>query len=251
MKKIPFFIFVLCFLQAKSQDYVVTTKNDTLRGEVRILSYDLIDQVQVKQGGKKIQFTAIQVLSVLIGKDQFNPVQADGRYRMMKLLKPGFLSLYMARTPNTNVFQIEYFVKRDGSSLEVPNLGFRKTVASFLKDCSSMEERIESGELGKKNLDLLVGEYNLCLDNQTKSRTPSVVADQQVLTAIGTLKSKIENSQIAAKVDALEILKDITDKVIKGERVPNYQQESLKGLLKDAPDCQPDLEKVIALLPVK
>jgi hypothetical protein len=51
--------FLTSYFAVAQANYVVTLKADTLRGDVRILSYDNIDRVQVAKDGKKESFTAL------------------------------------------------------------------------------------------------------------------------------------------------------------------------------------------------
>lgn len=251
MKKIIVTLFVVWSLAADGQDYVVTLKNDTLRGKAKIMGYDLIDHIQISENKKKSQFTAIQVRSAFIGNQYYQPVRTENGYQMMQLVKPGFLGLYFARRPNGLSYEVQYLVKRDGSSTEIPNLSFKKIMSNFLKDCPVMKEKIEKGELGRKNMDQLVTEYNQCMDNQKKLaiETTPVAAEDPRLVAIAVLKDKLESSSAPAqKKDALDILNDLKEKVRNKQTVPNYLLESLNGLLKDVPDCQPELEKVLSVL---
>lgn len=232
------------------QDYVVTLKSDTLLGRVKIMAYDLIDRIQVNDGKKKQHFTAIQVRLAVVGKETFQPVRIENGYQMMQLVNPGFLALYLARRPNSLSYEIQYLVKRDGSAMEVPNLSFRKNVSEFLKECLTVSQKIDNGELTRKNLSQIIVEYNTCLDNQAKSivdKTP-VDADDARLLALTALKKKVEGIQMPSQKDALDLLNDIREKVRNKQTVPNYLMESLKGMLKDIPECQAELEKVLGTL---
>lgn len=250
MKKIIVTLSVVWSLAANGQDFVVTLKNDTLRGQAKIMSYDLIDRIQINEMKKKRQFTAIQVRSAFISNQYYQPVRTENGYQMMRRIKPGFLGLYLARRSNSLSYEVQYLVKRDGSSIEVPNLSFKKTMSSFLKDCVIMNEKIENGELGRRNLDQIVTEYNLCFDNQSKSAIAAapIALEDPRLVAIVALKGKLESSSLPAQKDALDILNDLREKVRTKQTVPNYLLESLKGLLKDTPDCEPELEKVLSAL---
>lgn len=250
MKKIIITLSVVWSLTARGQDYVITIKNDTVRGQAKIMAYDIIDRIQVNDGKKKSQFTAIQVRSAFISNQYFQPVRTENGYQMMQLVKPGFLGLYLARRTSSLSYEVQYLVKRDGSATEVPNLSFKKIMGNFLKDCSIIQEKIEKGELGKKNIDQIIIEYNQCLDNQAKlsiAATPVDMEDPR-LVALMALKEKLESSLAPSKKDALDILNDLREKVKNKQTVPNYLLESLKGLLKDVPDCQSELEKALSAL---
>ena len=170
MKKLVLSLLVIWTSEVNGQGYVVTTRNDTLRGEVKIMSFDEIDKVQVGEGKKKTQFKAIEVTVVSVGKDIYNPVLTQLGYRLLKLDHPGFLvSLYLARQAPSTTYDVQYLVKRTGKAFEVPNLKFRKQVSGFLSECASIEQKIEENKLGKNNLNEIIDEYNRCIENQTKA----------------------------------------------------------------------------------
>ena len=192
--------------------------------------------------------------------ETFSPIKGGNGYRLMKLVTPGYLSLYLGKQSNTMSspnfhYDVQYLVKRDGSVQEVPNLGFKKRVMEFLEDCFSMKDKITKEGLGKKDLDQIIDAYNICIEDQTKSAHPSsapVRTDADpALIAMNELKTKLQASQLTAKKDAIDILDDMSNKVKANQTVPNYQLEGLKGLLKDSPEYQSDLEKIISLVTKK
>ena len=178
---------------------------------------------------------------------------------MMKLITRGHLSLYKGRRSNqygnNYGYDVQYLVKRDGSVLEEPNIGFRKLMIRFLDDCKSLEEKIEKENLVKKDIDRIITLYNDCIERQTRQTLietpPSVDPSDPALVALGELKSKLEASQPATQKDAVDILNDMSNKVKSHQAVPNYLIESLKGILKDSPEYQSDVEKVTSLLAKK
>ncbi len=259
MKNTPLIILLLCSWLLQAQDYVVTAKNDTLQGTATIYDYDIIDRVEVLKDKKKNNLTAIQVKAVFMKGDMYHPIRTDHGYRMMKLIRQGYLSLYKGRRSNqygnSYGYDIQYLVKRDGSILEEPNLGFKKLMVRFLDDCKSLEDEMLKEDLAKKDLNRIITLYNECIDNQTRQNivdTPPVVdPSDPTLVALGALKSKLEASQAATQKDAIDIINDMSNKVKSHQPVPNYLIESLKGILKDAPEYQSDIEKVTALLTKK
>ncbi len=245
-------LFLLVSLAASAQDYVVTLKGDTVRGETKILSYDLYDRINVKSGKTKNQFTAVEVKAVFMANQIYHTIRTDLKgYRMMKLIKPGYLSLYEGRIYNGSSFEIvDYLVKKDGSSLEVPNLSFKKSMINFLSDCLSMEEKINSEEVVKKNLDQLINVYNQCIESQTKTskETASISREDPKLVALLALKSKVEKSTLTSQKDVLDILNDLTTKIVNNKPVPKYLLETLNGMLKDTPEVKAELDQVNILL---
>jgi hypothetical protein len=226
--------------------YVITSKADTLYGKVRIVSYDPLDRVQLEVGKKKETFSALQVLSVSIDSQVYKPVQYEKKISLMKELKSGYLSLYAFRIENQNSYDGRWLVKLDGASMEMPNLSFKKIMENFLKDCKTVAAKIKGGELTKKDINLIIDEYNTCMKNQVT--TPPVVESNETLMAVESMIKKIEAEEFPSKKDALDLLHDIQGKVSKNESVPNYLTEGLKSYLSNIPSLTEDLNKLIALL---
>lgn len=253
IKKLLLVVLLPISLSANAQDFVVTAGMDTIKGKASILSYDVIDRIQVIDGKQKHQFTAVQVRAVQIGNDQFRPVLGDNGYRMMKLVMDGTMSLYLAKTKDGFYYEISFLVKRSGESMEVPNLSFKKMMTNFLGDCPTVKEKINQGELGRKDVKKIITEYNECIDVQTRqiiSQKPVDTSDPRIV-AIAGLQEKLEKSSVAGQKDMMDILKDIRGKVSKNEPVPNYLLESLKSGLKDVPELQADLQNVVTLVQPK
>jgi hypothetical protein len=241
--------FVLCSCLATAQDMVITLRNDTLKGKAQIQTYDKIDRVEIHDGKMKNQFTAIEVKSLVIGKDIYHPVRTPERFQLMKLITPGYLSLYLGRALYKNNYDDLYLVKRNGESQEVPNLAFKKTMGNFLDDCLTIKQWLKDGDLGTKDLNKIIAEYNACLDRQTEDSikpVPASAGDPKMI-ALTNLRSKIISEMNNPK-DALEMLDDITDKVRNYKPLPNYLLDGLKDMLKEQPACQSELNEVMKLL---
>jgi hypothetical protein len=245
-------ILILFSYNAIAQtDYLVTSRADTLVGEIRILSYDHMDRVQIQIDKKKEMFTALQVLSVNMDGQQYKPLQYDTKIVLMKVLKQGYLSLYAFRLPNQNGYDGRLLTKMDGTSIEVPNLGFKKILSNYLEDCESVSSLIKSGELTKKEVDKIIDDYNTCVDHKKSSapisETPALVINE-VTQSIEDLIKKAEAEEFSSKKDALDLLRDIKTKVGKNETIPNYLTEGLKSYLSNIPSLSNDLEKLLTLL---
>ena len=251
MKKLSFSIALslMGYYAMAQTDYLVTSKSDTIKGKVRILSYDKIDraQVTVNDKGKKETFTALQVLSVHMDNEFFKAIQLENTVRLMKVIKTGYLSLYAFKLPNQSSYDGRYMVKMDGSTLEVPNMSFKKMMSKFLEDCTELSEKIKKGELGKADVNAILEEYNVCV-TQLKPVTTSTPAATEQLEAIQNLSNKIKELNFDAKQDALDILKDIQSKVEKKEKVSNYLMGGLENALKEQPSLTEDLNKLMELL---
>ena len=237
-------------------DYVVTLKNDTLRGDVRILTYDLMDRVQVKTEKKKEIFTAVQVSQLSLDGKIYKPVRIENNIRMMQLLQGGYLSLYAFRVQNQATYDGRFLVKLGGASIEVPNITFKKGMAGFLEDCGPVSERIKAGEWSKKDLEAVVIAYNQCITEgvPASAATPTPTTTEPTSTpaasspAITALRQKLEQSDLASKKDALDLLTDIAGRLERKQPVPNYLAEGLKGYVGSQPSMATELEAVLALL---
>ncbi len=249
-----FLAFMLLSTSVGAQtNYLITSKADTLYGKIRILSYDLIDRVQIETAGKKEMFTALQVLTVEIDSQLYKPIQYDKKVMLMKLLKPGYLSLYAFRIPDKNFYDGRFLVRLDGTSIEVPNIGFKKILSTFLEDCETIANQVKNGDLVKKELDKIIDEYNLCVKEVKNNVQTAVVAEpvqaqNEKTMAIESLIKKVEVEDFSTKKDALDLLRDIQIKAGKNETIPNYLSEGLKSYLSNVTSLTEDLENLLELL---
>ncbi len=246
------FLFLLtCFgliHLSKAQDYIITNKGDTIRGEIKLLSFDLLDRVQVKTGKEKKNYTAKEVKICSIKEELYRPVGQDNAIRFMKVIKYGYLSLYAFNSPNLHTYDRRLLTKLDGTSMEVPNLLFTKIMVNYLEDCPTIREKIKSEDYGKKDLEKIVDEYNLCLDEKTRAAAAGAFTNPK-LEALESLRSKVENlDSFSSKKDALDLIKDITQKVNNKEVIPNYLLEALKGYLGNQVEVREALESVLSKL---
>jgi hypothetical protein len=232
-------------------DYVITSKADTLRGEVRLLTYDNIDRIQITIGKKKEMFTALQVLSVFYEQKIYKPIRLENRVVLMQQLKSGYLSLYAFRMPNQTTFDGRYLYRLDGKHQEVPNLGFKKIMSGYLENCADISNKIKTGEIGKKELEQILDEYNACMESakpviNTPTKPEPIVTE--LTTAIQKLKAKIAGQEFSSKKDAIDLLTDLEQKAGRKEVIPNYLSEGLKSYLSAVSEVQTELEVVLKLL---
>jgi len=251
MKWTTLLLSCLC-LTAYSQDYLVTNRGDTLRGKIKIMSYDQLDRVQITEQKKKTTLTARQVKAVFTGGETYHPKQGDRSIRFMKLIKPGYLSLYAFREENQNFYGGRYLVKRDGDATEVPNLAFKKNMAEFVRDCPEIREKIKSGEYGRKDLDQIIDAYNAFIDNNTVMRKETYISNQksaQKIEPLERLKKTIQDQKdFDSKKDALDLIDDIIAKLKADQPIPNYLVDGLQKYLAGIEETKEDLEKVTASL---
>lgn len=232
-----------------SQDYIVTTKSDTLPGNVKLLSYDLLDRVQVSQNKKKTNLTALQVRRVVYKGEVYAPVKIDNSVRFMKVLKSGVLSLYAHRGKGQGGYDTRVIQKLGQNAIEVPNIGFKKIVGELVGDCESVAVQVKSGDLDRNNLTDLADQYNVCIDASNKKRIDDAMNSMTpVAELVNQMKSKVNSSDVNNKSDINDLLNSIADKYKKKETVPAYMKEGLKGYIGSNKDLTADMEKLFTLI---
>ena len=228
--------------------YLVTLKGDTVRGNLHILSYDLMDRVTVKGDGKKKNFTAVEVRTVFMDSSQYVAVQFENTIRLMKVIKSGYLSLYAFKLENQHSFDGRLLVKMNGAKLEVPNIQFKKLLADFLEDCEQTYEKVKKGEFGRSEIEALIDDYNNCVKEQNQTTIILASNSTPLTDAIFALRSKVQNSELDSKKDVMDLLASIETKARLKEVVPGYQKEGLKSYLAGKPEFEAELNKVLELL---
>lgn len=240
---------MLVYQRTSAQDYVLTTRGDSLKGEVKALHYGPEKRVQiVSEDKKKRSLSLFEVREFSSGGDIYHPVKAEHGYVFMKLLQPGYLSLYAYQIENQARFDGLFLKKADGENLVVPNLGFKKFISQFLEDCPSVVERIRSGDLSKKDLTEIVDVYNTCVTNRTVNHEEVLASREQQkvkVDAWDALEGKIKEKEFTEKTNALEMISEIKKKLDRRESIPNFMIEGLKNALKDT-GLSADLDVAIA-----
>jgi hypothetical protein len=253
---IHFILFILLFISyqcANAQDFVVTQKGDTIYGEVKPLTYGPDQRVMViSEGKKKMSYTILQVKSYQFKGDTFQPVRNDKGYRFMKVIKPGYLTLYGFQAENQVGFDGLFLQKRDGSFLEVPNLSFKKLMKKYLEECTVVASKVENGELSKKDILIIVDEYNACIDRKSSITYLNPVKTETSVAQSGawnTLEQKVNaKTEFEGKTDALEMISEIKSKIQRGEKIPKFMTEGLKNSLSET-DLTEDLNLALKELP--
>lgn len=238
---------ILPLLLTAQSDYAVTFKGDTLRGELKIMSYDQLDRVQWSDHGQKKMYTALQIKSISKSSEFFQPVRYENTIKFMQVMKSGFLSLYKFSNQNA---EGQYLAKKDGTGMEVPNLNFKKALAKYLSECPDVASRLAKGEFSKRDIERIIDLYNACVQNDPylgAAAKPNVI-DSEKIFAVKTLVEKVNLENFSSKKDALDLLKDIQTKVSKNEAVPNYLMEGLKSYLGDIPAVSKELDTLISSL---
>lgn len=240
LKLFTILFFLLGYTLASAQDYVVTLKGDTLRGNVRYSNNATAKSVRITTTtGQKSNYTILQVKSFMVDNQVYHTVKMVYGYTFMKLISSGYLNLYNYQSENQTNWDGRFFTKRDGTSLDVPNIGFKKRVAEFLADCLEVSAKVESGVLDKNNLTKIVTEYNACVDqrtNQTVKKTSENGAWKSLEIAVEALPA------FSKKSDALEMIREIQAKISQNESIPSFLANGLKDALKDQPTVTEKLD---------
>jgi hypothetical protein len=248
--KLTTLLFLASITSLFAQNYVITTKGDSLPGSVKLLSYDLLDRVQVN-ADKKTILTAMQVRSVFLEGETYRPARLGNAVRFMKVLKAGYLSLYAFKPENQSVYDGRMLIKKDGTFTEVPNLGFKKVMTEFLGDCETVSANIKDGQWGRRDVDAIIAAYNKCMGDKTNAIVKQVTileTSKDKLATLSALRAKIEQSNNPKVKDALDLLADLETKIRKGDTIPNYQIEALKALVADMPNANQELNQILLLL---
>lgn len=229
-------LLLFACLWSNAQDYLITSKGDSLTGVVKPLMFGVDKKVQViTPDKKKATYPIFQVRSYRYKDEIYQPVKGPEGYTFMKLGKPGYLSLFYYQLPNQVSFDGTYLLRRDGKGIDVPNLGFKKVMKNFLQDCPPLVDKLESGELTKRDLNLIIDEYNQYVNDKTNARD-KVIAEKQVqqksISAWDVLEDKVKTQEeFEGKSNALEMIADIKNRIQRSEKVPNFIIEGLKSSL--------------------
>ncbi len=229
-------LLLLTAIWSDAQDYVVTSKGDTVQGQIKPLLYGVDKKVQVTDASKKkTTFAIFQVRSYQYKGEIFQPVKGPDGYTFMKLIKSGYLSLYYYQLPNQVTYDGTFLFRRDGKGIDVPNISFKKAMKSFLKDCPSIVDRIDNGEFSKKDLNNVIDQYNQCIESNTADHEQVIAVKEEQnkkISAWDVLEQKVkEQSDFEGKSNALEMIEEIKGKIAKSEKIPNFLIDGLKSSL--------------------
>lgn len=247
MRTLWLMVSLLASAALQAQDYLVTTKKDTLRGKITIASYTTSDRAVLtsETDKKKTEYQAYTVLSIRIDTFTYIPVRTPDAFRFVQLKKNGMLRLCFARQAPGTPYNIPYLVKLSGEVMEVNALRFKKTVSRFLAECTTVQQKIEDESLGRGDLEKIVDTYNRCLVQQT---TVAFTASEDPKLEALTAFNKTLSQDASVPPEAMDILKDLYTKVKEGRPAPNYLTEGLREALKGHPTYAEELETLLATL---
>ncbi len=234
-----FILLMLVYQCSHAQDKVVTIKGDTIHGKLKILANGTKKEVSITtQDKKKAVYSVTQMQSFFMKGEKFKAVATPQGIKFMKVIQEGYLSLMGFQPPNQTSYDALYLLKKDGSGTEVPNLTFKKGVTKFLNDCPSIADQIDNGTLGKKDLTKIIDEYNACITNRTNNQTriaATVTEQNKKISSVDKLEEKVKaKDEFEGKADALEMITDIKGKIKRGEKIPKFLIDGLRGSLTNA-----------------
>jgi hypothetical protein len=249
MKQFSFLHILLLILMlviyqcSNAQEYVVPLRGDTIKGDVRPAGIGITQRVQVVgEDGKKKSFGVTEVREFRFKEDVYRPVKGLNGYVFMKLIKDGYLGLYGFQPDNQTNYDGRFLVRKDGAGMEVPNLTFKKSISKFLSDCPSVSNKVDNGELGRRDIETIVSEYNNCIT----SNTTEVAVETKKLDPLDALEQKVKaKSAFEGQSDALDMIAEMKKKVQRKEKVPNFMVEGLKNALSKEADLSTDLDNAL------
>jgi hypothetical protein len=255
---IQILLMIVCLLAFQvasgQQDFVVLTQGDTLKGKVKFLNYGVEKKIQITTPDtKKTVYNILQTLSFSMGNDVYQPVRITQGYVYMKVIKSGYLSLFAFQLQDQSMWDGRYLLKKDGTGLEVPNIGFKRNMTKYLSECPTVSEKIESGELGKLEIEEIINQYNACIDRNTSMHNLIIENEKdqaEKLKPWTELENSLNNGgEFEDKATALEMINEIKIKLQREEKVPGFLVEGLKESLKDQdPPIKEILEKALQQL---
>lgn len=246
--------FLVGYTGISAQDYIVTIKGDTLRGKVKHVTNSGVKYagnnstyVQLtSESGKKTKHDILKTISFRMEGEIYSTIKFFDDYTFMKLIKPGYLSLYGYQMENQTSWDGRCLVKKDGAVLDVPNIGFKKRVSNFLEDCPQIKTDVESGALGKSDLLKIVDEYNACINIKTN---PASAIDLPAGKAWAKLEAEVKAlPAFDKKGDATEMIHEVLGKLSKNQSIPSFLISGLKDALKDQSSVNETLTEAIEKL---
>ena len=253
VKMVQVLFILVCLIgygiASAQSDYVVTAKNDTVRGKVKYLNYTTEKKVQLiaSSDNKKSVYSILQTKAFKINNEVYHPIRWGQGYSFMKIMKSGYLSLYSFQQANQVTWNGILLVKKDGATLEMPGLAFKKMMSRFLQECPVVVSKIDSGELGRNEIEIIIDQYNACIESNTKNQKVIQTSVQvSKLEAWEALEKEVNNlSAFEGKESSLEMIAEIKTKIKNEEKVPNFLIEGIKNSLKDQASIKSALEKAL------
>ncbi|KYG75012.1 hypothetical protein EV198_0465 [Roseivirga ehrenbergii] len=252
------FTLLLLSFSVAGQDILTKHSGETLTGDVQLLSNsDGMPYAVVKNGKDKETIKLFDISN--ISMEEFGlikPMKIGEQYHFGLLVSEDYLSVYKYSNSNRmDDFGMVALQKFGAPAFALPGImGFRKLMADYLSDCEEVSDKIEEKEFTRKDIDQIVADYNGCIALKNsineqpasyyQSAAPKIAASKQsMLEDFETLlkySEKVEN-----KESATEMFSDLSSKLKKGEKVPDYLINALKGAIKNDSKLVELLNKII------
>ncbi len=232
MRGLTLLLILLGAFTSYAQDQLVTVKGDTLTGKIDILfPEDLYEEILFENDSEKKRMKAFEFQSLTVDGENYRTIKLRDKYRIMKLEKEGYLSLYLFRVDNNYAFSGLYAYRVDGSGIEVPNMMFKKTMSKFLDGCNSVNLALEEGKFKRKDIEQLVDAYNDCIELNTTEQFAGRQAimnsnvDTEILTQANAV---LKDAQEMGDSDLVSMLNDVIRKLQTGDEVPSYLKKAIE-----------------------
>ena len=250
MRSSSIIFMLLPFCISAQADYLVNTRGDTLKGQISFQLVGNLEQALVK-GVKRETFSAVVVREVFLKGNRYKPVQYAGTIKFMQIISDGYLSLLAFQPQGIMNYDGRLLQKRDGSVLEVPSLGFKKQMSSFLKDHDPLAKKITDGTLDRKDLDKIISEYNQFIAGKTNAvavQSKIEMKQKSKLELLNDLKTEIDITALESKADVMDMLADVEEKIKGNKPLPNYLVQALKGRISNQALVQSKFEILMEAL---
>ncbi len=253
----PLFAFLLVmasFLSFAQTDQVITLKGDTLLGKVSFSDgKSYVQTITLKKEKGKSHFKVYEIKSLVINGDFYKTIKVYGKYQLGLVIKEGYLSMYKIldiEVSTSNEYATSVLIKFDGSILIVPNIGFKKQLIAFLKDCKVVVDGLENKEYKKSDVGKMVDDYNNCMKKNAANATlvkSKVNFDSPKLEQVNMLIKAIKVDGSLPDLDSiLEMLNDLKSKIKEGTKVPSYLKNALRDVLKTNDEFTKKLNDILA-----
>lgn len=244
-------LFMIAYQCSHAQnDYLITTRGDTVRGELKLMFYTPEKRIQITKDKEKSTYTILNTKSFFFKGEIYKPAKGPEGYTFMKLIKPGYLSLLAFQVEKSATYDGRYLLKADGNGIEVPNLGFKKQLAKFLADCDAVSLKLEQDVYSKRDLETIVDEYNACIETKTIKAAQTITKEKETgvkANSWDALTEKINShDDFEGKSTALEMTADIKSRLQRGEKIPTFVIDGLKNVLAGQTDLKEALQLALS-----
>ncbi|WP_323756253.1 hypothetical protein [Roseivirga sp.] len=255
------FIFTLLLLfsiTAMGQDILTRRSGETMTGDVQLLSdSDGIPYAVVKNGKDKETVKLFDIQNISMPEfGLIKPMKIGEQYRFALLVSEDYLSVYKYSTSNRmDDFGMTALQKFGGAAFALPGImGFKNLMTDYLSDCKEVSNKIEEKELKRGDIDQIVEDYNGCIALKNSTQQENVSYYNSTASRISETKEALlkdfdkllkASKQVEDKNVVSEMLSDLTSKLKKGEKVPEYLINALKDAIKNDQKLLELMNKII------